>query len=392
MQALVDEITPLTDQLTYHVKQKENRLDLSAICLLSGQLSKLHQRLYASASIKKQSFATLPNVLLLMIATANTNPSLRAIGLTCKAWYNTTHKHAVCIEWTRAVHRMEPVPLLEWGWVENPRSLPGKVVEMVQRYACFTSLESKELDSRYIPTVNWTKHAEIEENDQLPLPVSRARCEYSHLTANHIFGLVVRDETDGLDGPEWSLLKFDRCAGNHVIAPRILDTPPEFFSRHITACAWSPDSLFVCMWHRNGTAAYILEYDLETCTKQDCRAVMPLFNFTADLLPSICMTWVSGFLVVGLMRQREEDDDTGEVTHLLTLSLVHCKTKVFTTIPERRCQEHALFASLQMYGRPLFYFSIDEVDRRTRLRAWNADFASTRKQSGSRPKRKLPVV
>jgi hypothetical protein len=379
--AHVREVSRVAAQLIQCVTTHPN--DLLTLLLLANELATRNQTTYQVASTCKQSFRALPSAILMMIAMANTDPSLRTMGLTCKAWRHTTNQYKQILAWTRKLYRMSDVALMEFQWLANPVALPSRVLRLANRCITFTSTEAITSGERS----KWETHPLVrhvcvcwdkgEEADSEVLSM-RIGIVSAHLTRSTLLFLADPIEYGGT--LKCTLSRYNRdatgnvnkWAGKHqtfTVVAKLDDC--DFYSIQIRACAWSPRSLFVC-----SRGAYdqelIVEYDLNTCVAKRRVPVELLFSTSLPMSYRVYMTWVSDLLLVAV------GCNMGPTTggQRMVLAALHWESGTYTLLPEKRCREDTLIATLQVHNGPLFYLSFQNRSpstMSTRLHVWGPE-------------------
>jgi hypothetical protein len=361
-------------QLAYQLVEQTAHApkDTISICLLLGQLARINEKMYKTASKQRQSFGRLPSEMLMTIASCNKNPSLRSIGLTCKTWWSATHPVHRCLQWTKAVHHVASLPLREFAWFGSTKRLSWQTT-FLREIITFTDKDVIAFDVNdgllHYP-VHWSTTG-VHWTENIHLPIQK-RIRYGHVTSEWLRVLVSR-------GNSHTVLQFNRnSTGSLLLGTRQLwSLDGEKMRGQMMACAWSLTSLFVVLIMHSDERVILVEYGLngeEGCV--ECKRL----DFTGLLYPEFddCemdMTWLpGGVLLLAVSWDYNDVDETREIQ----LLLLHWATGSSLSLRNKRCRCNEFIASLQLFGLPYMYISlhmtVPHATSRFKLNVWTGAF------------------
>jgi hypothetical protein len=348
--AVAQKILTLSVQL--EEATKSSSVDLFLVSSLAGQIVRMSQALQVTTIQERKTMARFPHVLLLHIASFNLCPSLRCLGQTCKSWRGWAHSLRGANSVTRVLYHA-PVPLLEFAWVDQPRSIPSYVVK--ESHTCLTVRETEGISYRnQILTHHVDVHRGLRSGSRVLTEM--AHVLHAHLTTTHLYLLTAKGPTSERvsnlmcvprDVSDASTFQFD--------ASTRVRWPESSRERKITVCAWSDDSVFALF--KCDAAAEVVEYDLQSCTEKSHVDVSDFLDSTTGHNQHLYMGWFSGVLLFGIASLSSVRCHY-VLNQTVQLVLLEWKTRTTITLPKRPCPANCLMATLQLHGSSLVYLSL----------------------------------
>ncbi len=368
-------MSQLSDQFQRNVHAPDR--DLGAMWFIAKAMRELADALAQAIALQRQTLKRFPTDLLVIIASFNTDPSLRTLGQTCKDWKKQFYAHQYAIQWTASVLDVSKnprdeknkcavtIPLQEFRWLDEMVLLPSHITSRTDSLLFFSDTEGITC-----PSTRLLHH----KSDGEPISVILDDAKI----AKRLFSADIQEDSlrlvvDNEDCETVDFMEIKRDAHGSFRSERIVrgKVEGEFEGTHLGT--WSPDSFFT-LFLRPDDRLELTEYDFMTCSLKCQRDVTHLFNRIPEELGELYIKWYAGMLLlvmkheIDTRRKHEECEMKLVILDWTTNTMIGTLREMYNPSDGLGNQ---LFFALQLYGYPLVYLSFGHEVNGNAIHVWN---------------------